>query len=376
MKICIVADVLGEPNNGTSLACYNLADHLRKAGWNVRIVCSDDDKKDREGYYIVGKYNLGYFLNRYLEKNKVVLSKPDSEVLETALSGVDICHLMMPFALARAALRICRKRNIPVTAGFHCQAQNISAHIGMMNFPTANRVIYYNFYYTFYRYVDAVHFPTKFIKNTFEDAVNKKVNSYVISNGVNDRYRKIDCEKKPYQIITSGRYSREKSHHLLLEALAKSRFKDKITLIFAGQGPLKNKMKEQVRELKLKNVIMKFYDKEELVRVINESVLYVHPAKVEIESISCLEAIRCGLVPVLSDSKDSATKNFALTEMNLFEYGNTDDLRDKIDFWLENDDLREKCSKKYLGYTERFRHEDCMRKMEKMLVKVIKDHEG
>ena len=50
-----------------------------------------------------------------------------------ALEGVDVVHVMIPFALGRATLREARKRGIPVTAGFHCQAENFTSHLNTPN---------------------------------------------------------------------------------------------------------------------------------------------------------------------------------------------------------------------------------------------------
>ena len=66
-----------------------------------------------------------------------------------------------------------------------------------------------------------------------------------------------------------------------------------------------------------------------MVDTINSADLYVHPAEIEIESIACLEAITCGLVPVISNSDRSAARYFALREDNLFEAGNAENLAKK-----------------------------------------------
>lgn len=45
MKITIICEVLGQPNNGTSVAAYNLINYLREEGHEVTVVCPDEDKK-------------------------------------------------------------------------------------------------------------------------------------------------------------------------------------------------------------------------------------------------------------------------------------------------------------------------------------------
>ncbi len=375
MKVCIVADVLGKPNNGTTLACLNLINHLKSTGHEVRVLCGDNDKKDLDGFFVVPNYSFGSLIDGYLDKNGVAIAKPVKEIMEASLDGADVCHIMTPFALSRAALKMCLEKNIPVTAGFHCQAENISSHAKLMNATAVNNTIYHNFYHHFYKYVDAIHYPTEFIRETFEKSVGKETNGYVISNGVNDIFRKEDCAKNEYQILFTGRYSKEKSHGTLLRAVAKSRYRDKIKLVLAGQGPREKQIRRLVGRLGLANVEMGFFAREDLVKVINSSSLYVHPAKIEIEAISCLEAIKCGLVPVISDSPRSATRAFALGEMNKFECDNAEDLRDKIDYWFDHPEEMKECSEQYLGFTEQFAQSACMAKMTEMLEEVIAKHE-
>lgn len=48
---------------------------------------------------------------------------------------------------------------ITITASFHCQAENVTAHLGMMNNKLLNHWIYGQFYKKVYRYCDAIHYP-------------------------------------------------------------------------------------------------------------------------------------------------------------------------------------------------------------------------
>lgn len=53
MKIAIICEVLGEANNGTTLAALNLISYLKSRGHDVRVVCPDEDKRGLPGYYIL-----------------------------------------------------------------------------------------------------------------------------------------------------------------------------------------------------------------------------------------------------------------------------------------------------------------------------------
>ena len=66
----------------------------------------------------------------------------------------------------------------------------------------------------------------------------------------------------------------------------------------------------------------------------------MHASEVEIECIACIEAISCGLIPVIADSDKSAAKQFALDEQSLFKNKNIKDLLKKIEYWIKHPDKR------------------------------------
>lgn len=374
MNVLLVCDVLGEENNGTTHAAMNLIRYLRSCGDNVRILCGDQDKKGVDSYYVVPSLNCGPLINYILKKNNVTLAKPNAKVIAQALEGIDIVHVMMPFPTGLKAAKMARERGIPVTAGFHCQAENFTSHIfNTMNSKFINRLVYKNFYKNLYRHVNAIHYPTQFIRDIFEKTIKRKTNGYVISNGVNESYIKKDVTRvapydEKYNILFIGRLAKEKSHGLLLRAVAKSKHRDQIRLVFAGQGPREREILETVKKLGIEQPIIKFFSREDLINMINQCDLYVHPSVAEIEAIACLEAIKCGLVPVISDSERSATNAFALTEKNLFKHDSPQDLADKIDYWIEHPEEKAKASTQYLNYAERFAQTNCMRQMRDMLL--------
>lgn len=379
MNITVVCDVLGRENNGTTTAALNLINHLKNCGHNVKVICPDQDKKDTENYVVVPIINLGKWANNYLAKNGVSLAKADAEILKNAIKGSDVIHLLVPFGLSKQAIKIAKELNIPITASFHCQAENITSHLKMMNFTALNNAIYKGFNKKVFQYVDAIHYPTQFIRDVFENVVGK-TNGYVISNGVKDMYVRKQVEKPAelqdkFVIVFTGRFSKEKSHTVLIDAVEKSKYCDKIQLIFAGDGPLKEKLIEYSNKLTNKP-IFKYFSRKDLVDTLNYADLYVHPAEIEIEAIACLEAIACGLVPIIANSPRCATKAFALGDKNLFENLNSEDLTQKIDYWIEHPQQKQQCSNEYLGYVKQFSFDSCMNKMEQMLIETVQKHKN
>ncbi len=371
MIIAVVCDFLGKANNGTTLAALNLIRSLREKGHTVRVVCSDEERIGEPDCYVVKKLPMGP-LKGYFRKNGVTPSWPDHDVIARALDGADAVHVMTPFPVGNYAARAAEKAGIPITAGFHCQAENFTSHIFMKNFKPANIAAYKVFWRKLYRRVNAVHYPTEFIREVFEK-YGGKTNAYVISNGVGKEFvphRRRDDGSDEYRILFTGRYSKEKSHRVLIDAADKSRHREKIRLIFAGDGPLKNELKKRAAKLPLEPVF-RFFSREELIDVISSADLYVHPAEIEIEAIACLEAIACGAVPVISDSPRSATRHFAIDDKNLFRCNDSDDLAKKIDYWLDHPEEKDRRSLEYCDYAKKFDFDRCMDEMERMIVDTV-----
>ncbi len=379
MKITVICEVLGKANNGTTIAAMNLINHLIKKKYDVKVVCPDVDKKDKENYYVIPVAKFGFLANKILDMNNIVVAKFDRTTIYEAVKDADIVHIMIPIFIAKKTAKLLKELDIPISAGFHAQAENLTAHIGMKNVPLANHLTYKFYYNNLYKYVDGIHYPTQFIRDYFEREMKIKTNGYVISNGVNDLYKvtpseKPDQFKDKFCILFTGRYSKEKSHMVLFKAIEKSKYKDKIQLICAGDGPLKKKLAKYTAKHLTNMPIFQFFKREELLKIINYCDLYCHPAEIEIEAISCLEAICCGLVPIIANSPRCATKAFALDERSLFKVNDSKDLAQKIDYFIEHPEEKMKLRQKYLENSKSFNQEHCMEQMEQMFFDIIKKH--
>lgn len=369
MKIAVVCDVLGSENNGTTVAAMNLIRYLIAQGHDVRVICADQDRKGAEGFYVAPTRNFGIF-NGYVQKVGVTLAKKDYKLIERALDGVDYVHCMLPFALGKLAAKYCQSHNIPVSAGFHMQAQNLTAYLKVDKLKFLNNLIYRRIYHTFYRHVDGIHYPTEFIKDEFERGIKRKTNGYVISNGVNEEMIRRDVKKPPEYdgqivILTTGRYAREKAQDVLIKAVAKCRNSQKIRLILAGHGVKEREFKKLAKKLPVKPVF-KFFTRQEICDVLNYCDIYVHPAEVELEGIACLEALALGKFTIVSDSPDSATRSFAADESCTFKNRKPKDLARVLDYWIDHPGEREIYRKKYAEMAETLRQGKCMAKMEEM----------
>ncbi len=376
MKIAIVSDVLGAANNGTSVTTQRLINSLKERGHIVHVIAPD--LPEGEGNYSLQDRDFHMF-NEYVAKVGVEIGKVDKDVIRAGIEDVDVVHIMLPFFVGIAALKIAKELGKPVTAGFHCQAENFSSHIFLKNAKFANDAVYAIFRDTFYEKVDAIHCPTEFIKNVIEEHGYTKP-KYVISNGVADEFvckptERPDFIKDKFAILTVGRLAKEKQHAVLIDAISKSKYEKDIQLICAGGGPLKSKLVKQ-SEILTNPPIFSFYKSKQLVDLFNSCDLYVHPADVELEGIACIEAISCGMVPIVANSPRCATKYFALTENNLFECNNSDDLAKKIDYLIAHPARLRYLKKQYIPMRSAFKLSHSIDMMEGMFQDVINNNKA
>lgn len=374
MIITLVIDQYGEDNNGTTMTARRLSEILRKHGHTVRILageCTGDEELYETGYCkIPGVYHI-------CRSQGMVLAKANKKMIKEACDGADVVHFLLPFRLAKKAKKYCDKNGIPTTAAFHVQPENITSTIHLGKSRLINDYIYSKFK-KLYNKFEYVHTPSKMmadqlIKHGYTADIR------VISNGVSPFFQKKEAQrpehlKDKYIILMIGRYSVEKRQDLIIEAVKKSKYEKNIQIVLAGKGPWKSHL-ESISDRLTNKPIFGFYTPGELLNVINGSDLYIHASDAESEAISCIEAFSCGLVPIISDSPLVATNAYALDEKCLFKHGNSDDLRDKIDFFIENNDYKNKLSERYIEYGKEFSLESCVTKLENMLKLVAKNKE-
>ncbi len=375
MKILIVIDQFDNSNNGTTISARRFAKGLQDAGNEVYVVSTGD----KQGEY---KFNLKELplppgISHIIRSQGMSFAIPNTEILEKAISSVDVVHFYMPFWLSKSGLKICEKLNKPHTAAFHVQPENITYTIGLGTKTKVNDFIYNHCRDTFFNRFKHIHCPSQFIADQLK-AHGYTANLYVISNGVDEDFKFYGKQKLPefkdkFVITMIGRYSNEKRQDVLIDAISKSKYADRIQLVLAGKGPNEEKYRKLGEKLPIKP-LLQFYDKENLIKLLQSTDLYVHSADAEIEAISCIEAFACGNVPVIANSPNSATKQFALVPESLFEAGNSEDLANKIDFWLDNENYRKEMELKYSKSADNYRLKDSIKKMEEMFEDAIREY--
>ena len=375
MKILFVLECANRPTNGTTATCIRFAKELEKKGHEVTIIGCTQTEEDRYHRYVsLPKYHFPLF-DWLIVKEGFNFVRLDDKAIYDAVRGQDVVHLFLPFKLQNRVRLIAQELGVAVTAAFHILPQNITSAIHMGKIGLINNVMFYVFRKYIYDYVHYVHCPSQMTADELKRHHYKRNECRVISNGVIPFFKRMEVERPKvyhgkYLLCMSGRLADEKRQDLIIKAVAKSKYNDQIQIILCGQGPNKKKYLRLAKKRKLANPLqIKFCTAEELRDILSYVNLYVHASDFEIEGISAIEAITCGAVPLISNHRLCATKDFSLDDEHcLFKHGSVKDLTKKIDWFIEHPDERKALREAYLKDSVKYSLSYQVDELEKMFI--------
>lgn len=372
MNVAIVIDIFHDKGNGTSMSARHLVENLVERGIGVKVLCDNAGQQNEtmQGVeFVTFPIQQVPIYQKVIEQQHAWLASPNDARIREALKDVDLVHIYMPFALGTHCARIAHELGIPVLGCYHVSAENITFNAKMKYVPGATPAMYQLLKVYHYKpeWINNIHCPSRCIASTLMGHLYNQ-NLHVISNGYDPAFKRIDnvkipdgCEDKV--IVTSvGRLTEEKRQDLIIKAVAKSKYRDRISLFLAGKGPKQEEYEKLAKELNVDLHIV-FLSQGELVNLLNASYLFVQASDVETESIACLEAIACGTVPVISNAKMCATKQFALTLQSTFEKGSAYSLATMMDFWIANKKTHDEMMPKYSEFAQKFSLDKCINYM-------------
>lgn len=335
LTIAMVVDTSGNRGNGTSNSALQWAEELERQGHHVRLVgIGAPDYPAR-----VNHVPLVSWVAR---KQQMQFAEPSDTLFRTAFQGVDVVHIYTPFRFGQHACRIAKQMGIAVTAGYHVQPENITYSAGPLKYvPGIDSFIYWLFDMWLYRKIDHVHVPTELGASLLRSH-GYKSKLHVISNGYETRFtpkRQRGADEPapvPFRIVASGRLTNEKNHVALVRAIARCRHAQDIELTIAGTGPLKKKLQRLAKRLLSRPASIGFHKNGDMPALLRSGDLLVHPSIADLESVSVIEGMAAGLVPVIASSALSAAGQFALRDESLFPVDDVDALSRRIDWWIDH----------------------------------------
>jgi 1,2-diacylglycerol 3-alpha-glucosyltransferase len=331
----MVIDSWDDAANGGVVSTRRFTDLLRERGHTVTVLAA--------GESVPGKVALPTFYipfaNGIMRKMRLPFAWPSRRVVEDTLSRQDVVHVHFPFYLGIRTITLARRMGLPVVSTFHVQAEHLLYNIGIRNQGWVER-IYRFFLRTVYERSDAVVCPSAFAQTELRSR-GLRAKTTVISNGVPPIFRPVpaggggvpDFGGK-FVLLSVGRLAREKRHELVIDAVRRSPHEARIQLVILGDGPMREELEERGKVL-TNPPVFRFLRTEELVHWYGAGSLCVHASEVEVECMSVLEAMACGLPCLIARSSRSATQQFALSDQYLFESGVVEDLVRKMDQLIE-----------------------------------------
>lgn len=298
---------------------------------------------------------------------------PVRATLERVLAAVDVVHLQFPFLLSFAALRIARRRGLPVVASFNVQPENLLHGLGIRA-PWLNRFAYRLWTRAFYERADLVLCPTAFAEELLrEHGLRKPV--AIVSNGAPPGWgratpRQPPAPDAPVHVLSVGRFAREKRHDVILEAVARSRHRARLRLAFAGAGPLDREIRAHAARLGLP-LDIEYASPERLRALYEEATVFVHASEVELEGMAVVEALVMGLPLLLADAPANASARYAPGPDFLFRSGDPAALAARLDALLDDPEAYAAASAFCVKLAPQFDFATCVRQLERAYTRVV-----
>jgi len=276
-----------------------------------------------------------------MRANRFTFGWPSRGIMRDVFARADVVHVNFPFPLGFGAVRLARRMGVPVVAAFHVQPENVLMNIGISWRPAADWMYRY-WVKGFFELADAVICPSEFGAERLR-ACGLTRPTYVVSNGTpagrtRAALRTADRRSPRFLILAVGRLAREKRQDVIIDAVARSRHRDRIELVIAGAGPLREQLEQRARARGLR-VEFGYVSGERLAQLYADAHLFVHASEVELEGMAVLEAMGAGLPALLADAPDSASRAFAAGPEFRFRAGDPADLAAHIDALVENPGL-------------------------------------
>jgi len=379
LKVLVLCNNAFVKGNGLCTAIQARIRRLRDAGIDARLMAAvNADENGPQPEFPLEHFKFPLF-EPIIYANGFRYAKANTKRMEQAIAWADIVHLEEAFPLEIKAANIAGRLGKPIVGTFHLFPENITANLGIAKYKFISNIILYAWRDWVFNKCSHIQCPTEFVR---QHLLKHKFKSelHTISNGIEMEDRPLSANSPegtlPIKIMCIGRLSNEKNQITLLKAMKYSRHAREIELQFAGHGPYYKKYQKIADKLYTDGILsyrpkFGFYDKEELARLASEAYLYIHCAWIEVEGLSCVEALREGIVPIISKGALSATSQFALDERSTYPVFDAKALAQKIDWWIEHKEEHDRMRIEYKNSTAKYDQRGCTKELIDMYYKAL-----
>ena len=359
MKILFVVNNYYFRGNGLSNSARRTVTRLKERGLDVKVLSGRSPYDDGiQPEFCLGHKKLLVF-DELVHSQGYVFAKKDKKIIREALEWADLVHLEEPFLLQVYVAKVASRMGVPLTGTYHLHPENMLASINLHKWRFVNNAILLFWRDFVFNKCSDVQCPTENVMERLR-RFGFRSRLHLISNGIIPAAAEHvypEKEGEPYVVSCIGRYSVEKDQKTLFKAMRHSRNASRIQLVLAGRGPLKEKYEAMAASLVRDGVlkyppVMEFMEADGLRELAARSDLYIHCATVEVEGLSCLEALEKEVVPIIAEGRLTATSQFALDSRSVFKAENAAELAEKIDWWLEHPEERHAMARRYASSME------------------------
>lgn len=256
----------------------------------------------------------------------------------------DLIWPMMASYAGYAAYLLKRAKNIPILLTIQ-EGENFGIREGVLNF----------LFKRIFRSADRIQVISKFLKD-WSIQMGAKCPIDIVPNAVNyDLFNKIesrfeiDTLKKRFNknerdifMITTSRLAPKNAVNDIISSLVY--LPENVKFICIGDGAEKDKLKKQIKDLKLENRVhmLGFVPHDELPKYLHMSDIFIRPALSEGFGLSYVEAMASG-IPVITTPVGGIVDFLVDDVTGLFcEVKNPESIADKVNVLIRDNNLRKK----------------------------------
>lgn len=229
-------------------------------------------------------------------------------LVPAAVPQPDVVHVHTPFTIGIAGLEVARHTDVPVVGSYHTLlSERVPYVVSTGEIASGLQRLIRQYVKWFYDFLDLVITPSTFARRHLIDTVGIEVDVEVVSNGIDTTFfRPVDPD--PFVrthgladadklVGYTGRHSPEKNLVELIEAVSDT----DLTLVLAGDGPIRISLEERARAVDADVRFLGFLDYEQLPAFYSALDVFAFPSPTETQGLVALEANACGTPVVAVD---------------------------------------------------------------------------
>ncbi|MCK9186433.1 glycosyltransferase [Candidatus Gracilibacteria bacterium] len=371
MKIIIVNDTYHPHVNGCSVFSQRFVHYLKERGHDITVIGPalefKNSKREVNGVKVYGvKTSSLFFKNdwgfRYAIPwfNKKYIRQIFDEVKP------DLLHTQSHFPISRNVIDVAIEKNIPLMGTNHFMAENLVHYLpGPEIFRKWLQEWLYKDFAKIFNKLQKITTPTATAAKLIQKRIKQPVQ--VISNGIDLKIFNQNLEKKEelnekYNIPKNtpnlyyvGRLDKEKNLDMVIKSAAIAMQKVPFHLTLTGHGDEKENLKKLAKDLEISDHVTftGFVSNEDLPYLYKLADCFVMAGTAELQSLVTMEAMATGL-PVLGVNAMAIPELVHNGENGfLFEFGEVEDLADKMVKIFQNEKMRKEMSEKSLSIIEK-----------------------